>query len=270
MNRPKKYLLVGLLTALVICGVSISIYNLLKTPQLLSVQMVKNLGLASFSNGETQVIFHDYDYAKDKPGWDLRTTIPAVTADDGRQLPKLVPPPVVFRSSSWQHEIYTYANEWNGCQQNILYINRAAKARGVIQTIPTNYCLLQTLNEAESTTFLGTNTDTSALVIGSYLDGQILATTPMLEPQAFTSLLSLASDPQHTQVAFISGQCNPDSDSVKIYVWDTRSATLVNRRPELSLDSCNEPVNIIYNPTNHAFDVYGENRGQSYIIGSIK
>lgn len=267
---PKKYLLLGLLTVLVISGVSIGIYLLLQTPRLLSVQMVKNLGLASFSNGDTQVIFHDYDYAKDKPGWDFQTTIPAVSADDGRQLPKLVPPPVVFRNSSWQHEIYTYANEWNGCQQNILYIDRSAKARGAIQTIPTDYCLLQTLSEAEPTIFLGTNTDASALVIGSYLNGQMLATTPPLEPQAFASLLGLAADPQHTQVAFISGQCNPDGDSVKIYLWDTRNGTLVNRRPELSLDDCNEPVNITYNPASQAFDVYGENRGLSYIIGSIK
>ncbi|MBI5794583.1 hypothetical protein HZA87_05925 [Candidatus Uhrbacteria bacterium] len=240
------------------------------TPSVVSVQTVQNLGLATFSNGTTHVLFHDYDYALMDAGWDLTTTIPALSADDGRQLPVYVAPQVTFRGSNWQREVYTYSSEWDGCQKNILYINRDAKSSEVIQQISTAYCIDRTLDQQETTKFIGTSEDRKTMVIGSYVDGTIFAQTTLPDVDEDPGPGLFASNRDNTRLAFFTGACSLGGDSLQILYWDTQTGSLTDYRASLNLRDCGEPQGITYNSDTDSFDVYGSENGDRYVIGSIR
>lgn len=243
-------------------------------PRIISVQTVQNLGLVTFSDGNTHVIFHDYDYASMGTGWDVSTIIPAVSADQGRQLPLLVAPQVTFRGSNWQREIYTYANTWDGCQNMILYINREAKSYEVIKKVSTDYCISQVLDKNDFTQFMGISPDNSTLAIGRFIDGKIIASVELPIIGGVPGGVSgVVSNWENTKLAFFSGGCDLNGDTLQLLIWDTTTGSLIDHRASLHTSDCSPISYIVYNRGTDSFDVYNNNFGnnsESLYVGTIK
>lgn len=237
------------------------------SPAAIEAKSSYGLDLVTYNNGKTEIIYKDFDYSKIESGWVLRTEVDALPNGDPR-FPSFMAPNVTFQGSTWHHAVYTYDDPGSmGCQRNILYINREAKSNETITKTHVPYCIWNTLDTNDINRFFAKSEDETKLIVGSYTDGSILS--EIAAPDRMNS--QAVSNWENTKLAFFSGQCDLGGDTFRIYIWDTKLGTVIDKRPTLNLRDCGQIAGgeLVYNHDTDAFDVFDNNGDRTY-LGSVK
>jgi hypothetical protein len=282
----KKYI-IGCLTILAVIAAALYLFRPAPSappPKVVDAATAQNLKLVTFSDGTTQILYHDYDYAASDKGWDLSLTIPA-NKGDGRQQPGFIAPYFTFQGSNWQREVYTYNYVGNDCDNKILYINRAEKSAEALKTFDVPYCIKQTLDIRDFTRFFATSEDGKTVAVGAYEDGRIIASASVDSSATDTSIAAfkdpkapkvywpapitsastlpdaglVAANWENTRLAFVSSACDTENgDTIKFMVWDTAKGTLMNKHASLRDADCTKATELTaaYDHDSDAFDIY--------------
>ncbi len=236
MNRHWSKLRVAYIGVAAACAIMAATYGatILSLPKILEVTRVHNLGLVTYSNGKTEVVYYDYDYASVQPGWYRYLTVDAIPEVSGSQRPRYHAPSFAFQGSAWNGEVYTFNDpELVDCSSNIIFINREAKSQEELNLFNTGYCILATLDTGDEVHgvlnpmhFLATQKDNQELLVGNFQTGQVTHGMPM--PLTGFSGQVLA-DLAVQRVAFMSGTCDREQNNLHPVLWDLSSGTVQDR-----------------------------------------
>lgn len=218
-------------TALCITGIVIILLGIqVSQPEdargkILSASSLFDLSIVTYKNGQTELIYNDYDYSREHPKhWDVHAVIDAIPSDDPRY-PEFKAPNIVLIGTSPQKSIYTFDDpSSNECQRNILYLDRTKMEKEEFILSRTDYCVQNIVDEWDLTTFFAVNPENTRVALGSVVDGEIFASI---------DVANVSSRPGHnwenTKIAFVTGEVNPEGDTRKLLLWDVEANVLIDK-----------------------------------------
>ncbi len=217
-------------TALFIAGIGIIIGIQVLHPEImrgkvLSASSLYDLSLVTYEKGQTELIYNDYDYSLDDPkNWDVRAVVDAIPSDDPRY-PEFIAPNIALIGASPQKIVHTFDDpNSNGCQRNILYLDRTKMEKEKFTISRTEYCVKSIVDEWDLTTFFAVNPENTKIALGSTTDGNILASI---------DAANVSSRPGHnwenTKIAFVTGDVSPEGDNRKLLLWDVNANVLIDK-----------------------------------------
>lgn len=193
--------------------------------KVLSASSMYDLSIVTYEKGQTELIYNDYDYSLDDPKhWDVRSVIDAIPSDDPRY-PEFKAPNIALIGASPQKLVHVFDDpNSNGCQRNILYLDRTKMEKEEFAISRTEYCVKNIVDEWDLTTFFAVNPENTKIALGNTVDGKIFATI---------DAANVSSRPEHnwenTKIAFVTGGLSLDGDTRKLFLWDVNASVLIDK-----------------------------------------
>lgn len=221
--------------------------------KVLLASSMHDLSIVTYQKGKTEFIYNDYDYSLENPeNWDVRAVVEAIPSDD-RRYPEFRAPNISLIGTSSQKAIYAFDDpNSDGCQRNILYLDRTKMEKEKFTISRTDYCIKNIVDEWDLTTFFAVNSQNTKIALGNTADGKILASI---------DAANVSSRPGHnwenTKIAFVTGEVSPEGDSRKLFLWDVNAGVLIDKTEVLRKVESNIGF-IHYVRETDSFDLYGD------------
>lgn len=200
-------------------------YLVVARGKVLSASSLPDLSIITYQKGETEFIYHDYDYSLDNPRpWDVRATVDAIPSEDPRYS-EFQAPNIELIGASSQKVAYIFDDpDSRGCHRNILYLDRTMKEKERFVTSRTDYCIKSIVDEWDLTTFFAINSENTNIALGNTADGKILASI-----DAAHVSVRPGHNWENTKIAFVTGEMNSEGDARKLFLWDVNANVLIDK-----------------------------------------
>lgn len=219
--------------------------------KVVSASSVYDLSIVTYENGKTELIYNEYNSYLDNPEHrDLRAVVDAIPLDDPRY-PEFKAPSFTLIGASPEKIIYTFDDpDSNGCQRNLLYLDRTKMEKEAFAISRTDYCVKNIVDEWDLTTFFAINRENTKIALGDTATGEIFASI---------DATNVTSRPGHnwenTRIVFVTGENSPEGDTRKLFLWDVNANILHDKSHVLTTFEGNI-VFFHYVRETDAFDMY--------------
>lgn len=187
-----------------------------------------------------------------------RAKMPAIPVGN----PKFyIVPTFIFQGSAWQRAVYTYNDpDSENCSRNILYKDRVNK---FVKQLRVDYCIQMnaTLDEHDITHFFATSADGNSIAVGTYENGNIVASHNVPEGMFFWKR-EFSWDLTRGIMTFVSAaDCGHDTECAALqsepqaFYWNLQTGEWRQVEiPQYTAPIDSDNSGFVYNASDDAFD----------------